>query len=156
MSRCASPTMDLLSLRQLSDGRTTWEFLRPVATQHLGIKVQQLNGKGFGVLALKSFRRGERILSETPLVSWESSATGGSHCWRELDALVDALGEEARYAFYGLCDKHYRNGAGKTAQGIWNSNSYPTEDILGDGRAKANDGVVRSACYAINCRINHS
>ena len=150
--------MELLSLRRLANGRTEWEFLRPIATQHLGLRVQQLQGKGFGVLALKPFRRGQRILSETPLVVWESSTAGssGSHCWSELDALVDELSADERSAFYGLCDKHSGNGAGKTAQGVWNSNSYPTEDILADGRASANDGVVRSACYAINCRINHS
>ena len=149
----------LVALRRLGDGRTQWELLDPVETASLGLDIRALPGKGLGVVVTRpgGFQRGCRILCEAPLVAWQSSpGSSGTHDWSALDAVVGTLSEPRRRDFYGLCDKHADHGEGKTAQGIWNSNSFPTEDIIGDGLSAATDGVVRSAVYRVCSRINHA
>ena len=149
----------LVALRRLGDGRTQWELLDPFETASLGLDIRALPGKGLGVVVIRpgGFQRGSRILCEAPLVAWQSSpGSSGTHDWSALSAVVDTLSEPRRRDFYGLCDKHADHGEGKTAQGIWNSNSFPTEDIIGDGLAAATDGVVRSAVYRMCSRINHT
>ena len=153
---------DRLSLEDFStlrsvDGRTQWQFFVPVQTSHLGLEITPLEGKGIGILASRGFQRGERVLAESPLVAWSSAAGSSSaHDWTDLDALVGALAASDQSDFFGLCDKHSGCGRGKTAHGIWNSNSFPTEDVMGGGQAVSTDGIVRSAVFRICSRLNHS
>ena len=37
---------------------------------------------------------------------------------------------------------------GKTAAGIWNTNSFKVEDVMADGRAEEKDGIHRAALFA--------
>ena len=150
---------DLLSLSRRADGRTLWQLCEKVETSHLGFEVRPLPGKGLGVIVTRiaSFARGERILCEEPLIAWRSSpGPSGTHDWNSLESQVEA--DTRRDDFYSLCDKFSDSGNGlaKTARGIWNSNSFPMEDIIADGLAAAKDGVHRSAVYRLCSRINHS
>jgi len=151
--------MELLTLSRRADGRTLWQLCEKVETSHLGFEVRPLPGKGLGVIVTRiaSFARGERILCEEPLIAWRSSPSqNGTHDWNSLESQVEA--DARRDAFYSLCDKFSDSGNGlaKTARGIWNSNSFPMEDIMADGLAAAKDGVHRSAVYRLCSRINHS
>ena len=146
----------LLALRRLHDGRTQWELLDPIDTKHFGLDIRALPGKGLGVVATKTFSRGERLLCEAPLVSWESVPdSSGQTNWEHLERLVAGLDAPSWRAFYGLCDKHSGDKHGKTAQGIWNSNAFPAVDVFG-GDAAPIDGAVRSAVYRICSRFNHA
>ena len=151
--------MELLTLSRRGDGRTLWQLCEKVETSHLGFEVRPLPGKGLGVIVTRiaSFARGERILCEEPLIAWRSSPSqNGTHDWNSLESQVEA--DARRDDFYSLCDKFSDSGNGlaKTARGIWNSNSFPMEDIMADGLAAAKDGVHRSAVYRLCSRINHS
>ena len=151
--------MELLTLSRRADGRTLWQLCEKVETSHLGFEVRPLPGKGLGVIVTRiaSFARGERILCEEPLIAWRSSPSqNGTHDWNSLESQVEA--DARRDDFYSLCDKFSDSGNGlaKTARGIWNSNSFPMEDIMADGLAAAKDGVHRSAVYRLCSRINHS
>ena len=150
---------DLVWLSRRADGRTLWQLCEKVETSHLGFEVRPLPGKGLGVIVTRiaSFARGERILCEEPLIAWRSSpGPSGTHDWNSLESQVEA--DTRRDDFYSLCDKFSDSGNGlaKTARGIWNSNSFPMEDIIADGLAAAKDGVHRSAVYRLCSRINHS
>ena len=148
----------LATLHVGKDGRTQWLLLDEIRTEHLGFAIRALPGKGFGVIATRRFSSGERIIVEQPLVYWHSkTGDDGEHDWAELDGIVSSLCDTDRRAFFGLCDKHAdQHGHAKTAHGIWNSNSFPTEDVMGDGLAAARDGVQRSAVYRLCSRINHA
>ena len=150
---------DLLTLSRRADGRTLWQLCDKVETSHLGFEVRPLLGRGLGVIVTRvaSFARGERILCEEPLTAWRSSpGPSGTHDWSSLESQVEA--DARRDDFYSLCDKFSDpgNGRAKTARGIWNSNSFPMEDIMADGLAAGKDGVHRSAVYRLCSRINHS
>ena len=148
---------DLLTLHVGNDGRTRWLLLDNVDADvsPLGLAVRALPGKGFGVVATRQIARGARIIAEQPLILWHSTRdSSGNHDWNELDSLVCALSDADRRAFFGLCDKHSSHSQhARTAHGIWNSNSFPTEDVMGGGLA--GDGIVRSAVYRLCSRINH-
>ena len=129
-------------------------------TAHLGLEARSLPGKGVGLIATQPFKCGDRILSEAPLIAWESTpGPDGVHDWSRLEELVDKLPAVDLRVFYHLFDKdrvdpHARSG--KTVRGIWNSNSFPMEDVLGNSGAEEIDGVVRSAIYRICSRFNHT
>ena len=150
---------DILTLSRRADGRTLWQLCDMVETSHLGLEIRPLPGKGLGVIVTRSasFARGERILCEEPLIAWCSSPDpSGTVDWKSLESQVEA--KNLAHAFYSLCDKFSDsgNGVAKTARGIWNSNSFPMEDVMADGLAAATDGVHRSAVYRLCSRINHS
>ena len=145
---------DLLTKVVEVDGQTTWRFVGADAD----LAIRYVSGKGVGIFALRRFHRGERIACERPLVAWESALNAsGHHDWSELESLVDALDEDERRDFWSLCDKTAQLDGGdrKSACGIWNSNSFPTEDVLADGRAAATDGRTYSAVYRLCSRVNH-
>lgn len=117
--------------------------------------VRDCPGAGLGAFATRDIQPGERILAEEPLVSWASSAdaTSGRHDWALLDKEVGKLSVEKRGAFYALSQSpHY--GMQKTAFGIWSSNAFATP--AGDGFGVPDDGVRRSAAFALCCRFNHA
>jgi hypothetical protein len=113
-------------------------------------------GKGMGGFGAKSFRRGELILAEAPLVHWRIDA--GVEVTREsLQAKVDELSPPDREAFYALC-QNAQYGAEKHAYGIWLSNAFPT-DATNAGTLGTPGAVAMrrsSAIYVGYCRLNHS
>ena len=63
---------DLLALLRGRDGRTQWQLRERVEMAELGIEMRSLAGRGFGLVATRSFAVGERILCEAPLIAWQS------------------------------------------------------------------------------------
>ena len=130
------------------------------STESLGVPGMELcpiPDKGLGLIATRAFAPGERLIAEAPLVLWESArGADGEHKWSVLEELVEALPAGSRRAFDGLMDKHARDDQFKTARGIWNTNAFRTEDVLGDGKAAQCDGVERSAVFRVCSRLNHA
>jgi Rps23 Pro-64 3,4-dihydroxylase Tpa1-like proline 4-hydroxylase len=130
------------------------------STEPLGVPGMELcpiPDKGLGLIATRAFAPGERLIAEAPLVLWESArGADGEHKWSVLEELVEALPAGSRRAFDGLMDKHARDDQFKTARGIWNTNAFRTEDVLGDGKAAQCDGVERSAVFRVCSRLNHA
>ena len=93
-----------LALHRRPDGRTQYVFAQEHSkdTSHLGIQVRRLPGRGFGVIALRDFERGERIVAEAPLIAWHTRTklANTSRFWPELDALVDELDVFAQGDFF--------------------------------------------------------
>lgn len=132
---------DLVMLRGHPDGRTSWVFRHQrVNTANVQLDIVPIAGKGLGVVAMRAFVCGERILTEAPLVSWESAPNmDGVHDWCELLHRIDALDDASWCAFYDLCDKRATSNSyiadalrtadarASAARAIWNSNSFPTE-----------------------------
>jgi predicted nicotinamide N-methyase len=146
---------DLVALRRRADGRTAWVLHELVDASELGLRITPIAGKGLGVVAERQFASGERVLAEAPLFAWASTAnSSGAHDWEALQCRVDELDDESWRDFTALCDK--LQARSKDARSIWNSNSFPMEDVMADGHAAARDGVVRSGVYRICSRINHA
>jgi hypothetical protein len=130
------------------------------STEPLGVPGMELcpiPDKGLGLIATRAFAPGERLIAEAPLVLWESArGADGEHKWSVLEELVEALPAGSRRAFDGLMDKHAPDDQFKTARGIWNTNAFRTEDVLGDGKAAQCDGVERSAVFRECSLLNHA
>ncbi|KOO31953.1 egl nine-like 2 [Chrysochromulina tobinii] len=115
-----------------------------------GMELCPIPDKGLGLIATRAFAPGERLIAEAPLVLWESArGADGEHKWSVLEELVEALPAGSRRAFDGLMDKYAPDDQFKTARGIWNTNAFRTEDVLGDGKAAQCDGVERSAVFRV-------
>jgi hypothetical protein len=140
----------LLALRRLADGRTQWDFVN-AHLNHDNFAVRLLTGRGYGVVATRLIRRGERIVCEAPLLSWEQKRD-----FAQLEQLVDALDKDSWRDFFGLADIHATGGRGKTAAGVWNTNSFVTQDVLADGLAESIDGIRRTALFRLCSRFNHA
>ena len=122
-----------------------------------GMELCPIPDKGLGLIATRAFAPGERLIAEAPLVLWESArGADGEHKWTVLEELVEALPAGSRRAFDGLMDKYAPDDQFKTARGIWNTNAFRTEDVLGDGKAAQCDGVERSAVFRVCSRLNHA
>ena len=122
-----------------------------------GMELRPIPHKGLGLVATRAFAPGERLIAEAPLVLWESArGADGEHRWSVLEELVETLPAASRRAFDGLMDKHAPDDQFKTARGIWNTNAFRTEDVLGDGKAAQCDGVERSAVFTVCSRLNHA
>ena len=63
------------------------------------------------------------------------------------------MSESERRDFYHLCDKRSFDGTPKSVAGIWNSNSFKAEDVLGKD---AVNGSNRSCVFRICSRFNHA
>ena len=154
------PAVDepLLARRQLADS-TQWDFVRDLydttmdGTTHHGIEVRPLPGRGLGIVATMPLARGERVIAEAPLHRWVR-AKGERSDFAKLEHSVDALPPLLWAAFYSLADNAACHG--KTARGIWNTNSFVTEDVLGGGGGRSSDGIHRAAVFCVASRFNHA
>ena len=94
------------------------------------VRVVALDGKGLGVVATRSFSRGERVLAERPLVALVADE------WSSTSIFDNAISEikdaAARAAFHDLMQAP-KYGTDKTCRGIWLSNAYPAA-TRSDGR----------------------
>ena len=151
--------MELMTLLRDASSRSSWEWMRHVDTSEYGFEVRALAGKGFGVVAVRPFAAGERIIAEMPLLSWQTVpyySTGRKlSAFAELRSLVADLPPDKRALYFGLADKHDK-GEGKTIPSLFNTNSFKTEDVLGDSLAEGRDGISRSAIFATIARFNHA
>lgn len=144
----------LAVLCRLPNGRTQWELAQQLDTSGFGVTISALPGRGLGLVASRPFKQGERVIAEAPLVTWESSADAdGAHDFAQLSRLIDGLSESERRDFYHLCDKRSFDGTPKSVAGIWNSNSFKAEDVLGKD---AVNGSNRSCVFRICSRFNHA
>ncbi|CAJ1395697.1 unnamed protein product [Effrenium voratum] len=111
------------------------------------IAVEELEGKGFGVVATRRLRRGELVLRERPLLgvpgSFEAvdllNRTSLGQLEEDLQAALRQLSAELRRSFWALSDCH---GDTKTAAGVALTNALH----LGEG-----GGIL-----PISARFNHS
>ena len=151
--RCDDMSADapLLARRLLASGHTQWELCRRPATAELGIEVKEFPGRGYGVVAARSFSKGERVIAEEPLAVW--STRGVMRPNEDLERCVGQLDEERWHTFFGLADIYSGDGRGKTVSGIWNTNSFVTEDVLGDGNSQASNGLRRTAVFGVCSRF---
>jgi hypothetical protein len=154
------PSEDMIVRVLDAENRTEFEFVEHADTSAYGFKVCALPHKGFGVLAARAFKAGERIIAEEPLVAWSTVpdySTGTKQsAFHELRLLVSALDSRHRGQYYSLADNYERSRGGKSIAGIWNTNSFKTEDVMGDSLAEAKDGVARTAIFAVISRFNHA
>ena len=140
--------------------RSAYEFVEFADASALGFKAYRLPNKGFGVVTLRPFKAGERIIAEEPLIAWSTVpdwSTGKKQsAFAELRRLVSALAPPQRRQYYSLADKYEHIRGGKSVAGIWNTNSFKTEDVMGDSHSEARDGVVRTAVFTLISRFNHA
>ena len=151
----ASADAPLLALRRLKGDRTEWMFVGDYRRHAMhGTSIRHCPGRGISIVAMKPFASGARVMSEEPLLTW-TSAPGTKNELANLDALVGTL-DAAHYAdYHELVDIWSGDGKGKTAAGIWNSNSFVIEDALATGRAESIDGLHRAGVFRAISRLNH-
>ena len=135
------------------------EAMRPPA-----IEVREIQGKGKGVVAVRTIEPGERIFCEEALALWEvapgsvkaSGSSGGVRVDQSsLETMLAGLSAKARAAYDTLCDVHTdERQQEKTACGIWASNAFTIHE--GDSFMPVDDGVLRAAVFRSAARINHS
>lgn len=101
--------------------------------------------KGYGAVASRAIRAGERLIAERPL---GTCCKLGQRVIRAPSEAIRALDSRRRAAFFALCHDQFVHGSRKTVEGIWNSNAYPT--------CEHKDGREESSCFEYICRINHS
>lgn len=121
-------------------------------------EVQRVHGKGFGIVALRQIQKGERILSDVPILSLSKDQFQRCDSHLQEFLVSDSLSSEVENVirsaltersttdqelFWSLYDP-YASGE-KTAVGIWLSNS------IGLGSEEQHVGVM-----AIGSRFNHS
>ena len=74
-----------------------------------------------GVFACRAIKRGERILSEAPLVQW--TLAPGDKTNAGLVALVNGLSPSDRSIYDSLSQNEHAHGAHKSIYGIWLTNA---------------------------------
>ena len=106
--------------------------------------LQEVPGRGKGLVAIEKIFKGMRILSEKAIVTVGESV-GSGRLRTSICQQVEALGENQRRAFLSMHNIHpYRNAA-EQYLGIFRTNSLPAEAV-GD----------KGAIFLEACRINHA
>ncbi|KAI1660272.1 hypothetical protein F4813DRAFT_387134 [Daldinia decipiens] len=106
--------------------------------------LQDLPGKGKGLVAREKISKGTRILSEEAVVTL-SASVGSERLRTSICQQVEALSENQRRDFLSMHNIHpYRNTA-EQYLGIFRTNSLPVEAV-GD----------KGAIFLEACRINHA
>jgi hypothetical protein len=107
--------------------------------------LQDVPGRGKGLVATENISKGTRILSEEPTITVPHGESSSQRVQTSICQQVDALSEHQRQAFLSLHNGHpYQNVAGQYL-GIVRSNGLPVEHEKFDG-----------AIFLEACRINHS
>ena len=96
-----------------------------------------------GVFACRAIKRGERILSEAPLVQW--TLAPGDKTNAGLVALVNGLSPSDRSIYDSLSQNEHAHGAHKSIYGIWLTNALVATAGLKPTRARTR-GHVAAAC----------
>ena len=106
--------------------------------------LQDVPGKGKGLVAIEKISKGTRILSEEAVVT-VSESVGSERLRTSICKQVEALSENQRRDFLSMHNIHpYRNAA-EQYLGIFRTNSLPAEAV-GD----------KGAIFLEACRINHA
>jgi hypothetical protein len=106
--------------------------------------LQDIPGRGTGLVAIEKISKGTRILSEEALITISGPA-GSERVRKSICQQVEALGESQRRAFLSLHNIHpYKNDA-EQYLGIVRTVSLPAEAVGDQG-----------AIFLEACRINHA
>ena len=112
--------------------------------------LQDVLGKGKGLIAIQKISKGTRILSEEPIVTVPCNETAKEQAMEQLQISicqqVDALSENQRQAFLSLHNIHTYGNAAEQYLGIIRTNGLPIETNEGE----------RGAIFLEACRINHA
>ncbi|KAG6004577.1 hypothetical protein E4U21_000911 [Claviceps maximensis] len=123
------------------------------ATDNSLYALQDVPGKGKGLVAIKNIPKGTRILSEQALIA----ITQGSHDATQLQELifqkVEALRADQRLAFLSLHNIHPFSNAAEQYAGIMRTNALPAEEI---GYTPAEEVGDKTGIFLEACRINHA
>lgn len=107
-------------------------------------EIQDVPGKGKGLVATRAIPKGTRILSEKPIITVPEHTTMSSEQLATLiSKQVDALSKNHQQEFLALHNIHTFNDVGQKYLGIIRTNGLP-----------ANDG--EAGIFLQACRINHA
>ncbi|MCJ1382121.1 hypothetical protein MMC17_005233 [Xylographa soralifera] len=106
--------------------------------------LQDVPGKGKGLVAIKKIFKGTRILSEEAFITIDE-AVSSERLRTSICKQVEALSEHQRRAFLSMHNIHLYKNAVEQYLGIIRTNSLPAEDV-GD----------KGAIFLEACRINHA
>ena len=103
-------------------------------------------GKGLGLFATREIKRGDLIIAEKPLFTYDQDADT-----RALNKIVSKLSASDRDMFFQLADCHTLNS--KSVQGITLTNSLP----LGTGASlRAIFPIISRICHSCCPNVTHS
>ncbi|MCJ1386334.1 hypothetical protein MMC17_009460 [Xylographa soralifera] len=106
--------------------------------------LQDMPGKGKGLVAIKKISKATRILFEKAVVT-VSKSVGSERLQTSICKQVEALSENQRRDFLSMHNIHLYRNAAKQYLGIFRTNSLPAEAV-GD----------KGAIFLEACRINHA
>ncbi|KAK0617771.1 hypothetical protein B0T17DRAFT_496265 [Bombardia bombarda] len=109
--------------------------------------IQEIPGRGRGMIALETIPRGTRILSEEPIITSLSYTRDLSGARNSIFQQVNALSDTQRQAFFSLHNIHPYNNPLEQSFGIFRSVALPLEDSAGD---------EMGGIFLDGCRINHA
>ncbi|KAI1123473.1 hypothetical protein F5Y10DRAFT_286031 [Nemania abortiva] len=108
--------------------------------------IQDVPGKGKGLVATEKIARGTRILCEEPIVTVPREKAHLRRLQAAIAQQVEALEPSLRQAFLSMCNLYpHDNSVEKLYWGIFKTNSLPVEV-----------GEIDSAIFLEACRINHA
>lgn len=107
--------------------------------------LQDLPGKGKGLIAIENISKGTRIVSEEPIITVPRREPNGKRLRKRVCRQVDSLSEHQRQAFLSMHNIHTYGNAAERYVGIVRTNGLP---IRNDG---SEAGIFFEAC-----RINHA
>ncbi|KAI0183607.1 hypothetical protein EV127DRAFT_457403 [Xylaria flabelliformis] len=107
--------------------------------------LQDVPGKGKGLVATEKISKGTRILSEEPIITLACDVMNSERLQTSISQQVASLSEYQQRAFLSMHNIHpYKDATGQYL-GIFKTNSLPTEAIEDKG-----------AIFLEACRINHA
>jgi hypothetical protein len=107
--------------------------------------LQDVPGKGKGLVANESIPKGTRILSERPVITIPERQRSDELLKRHISQQVDSLNDDERQSFLSLHNLYPYNDMAEQFLGIIRTNGLP---IGADG--------IEGGIFLDACRINHS
>ena len=107
--------------------------------------LQQVQGKGKGLIANQKITKGARILSEKPIITIASDTSNIEQLHESIYKQSSTLDEDQQRAFLSMRNIHPYKDAAEQYFGIFRTNSLPAE---ADGD--------KAAIFLDACRINHA
>jgi SET domain len=107
--------------------------------------LQDVLGKGKGLVAIEKISKGTRILSEEPIIAIPRNGMNSERLQISIYQQVATLSEHQQRAFLSMHNIHPYRDAAERYLGIFQTNSLPAEAV-GD----------KGAIFLEACRINHA
>ncbi|KAI0115498.1 heterokaryon incompatibility protein-domain-containing protein [Nemania sp. FL0031] len=107
--------------------------------------LQDVPGKGKGLVAIQKISKGTRILSEEPIITIARNRLNGERPQISIYQQVASLNEHQQRAFLSMHNIHPYEDAAERYLGIFKTNSLPAEAVGDTG-----------AIFLEACRINHA